>query len=504
MNIRAVPGFASLAPTAVADPTIIAQSEFLGSIVAAANQALGQPAGVTLLPLSTGGGVFNYDYVYPVVSNNEIVFNSYQDFNSLLGPVGTNGALNMTAGFSTAYASLLQQIRWNVSTADQATVSAAQQNASTYAVTMVSIYEGLYGVITPGDLAASGYANKQDYITSYQISQIWSGFSTGKGPLLSIPQSGVTPQMIPFAPNSAITQLLPQVNLYVIASSPQWPITNAYNAATAELLFMASNIKAPNANYQTYNPLTGASVAEPGYSTSPTNAELYNVLGPTAQAAGQLVITATASQSNSDVYAEFSQQAQFFCSGGFFFSSMGVNSQQFSLFSANGSGTTATIKLIFPNPVLLSLAPFAYDSSNPTAGWYDSKVVRQALSNTNNATGFMFGSAPQMNLQAGGNYGRLTSLAVSQMPTILIDYATGDMQQFNKTVAQQSEWVTTFCGIPIGEGSSSQYSATSSLNQQGGGFTLTMTPPSQTGLATYDLYSYILGGAVGWPGVQDI
>jgi hypothetical protein len=78
------------------------------------------------------------------------------------------------------------------------------------------------------------------------------------------------------------------------------------------------------------------------------------------------------------------------------------------------------------------------------------------------------------------------------------------MQQFNKTVAQQSEWVTTFCGIPIGEGSSSQYSATSSLNQQGGGFTLTMTPPSQTGLATYDLYSYILGGAVGWPGVQDI
>ena len=112
MNIRAVPGFASLAPTAVADPTVIAQSEFLGSIVAAANQTLGQPAGVTLLPISTGGGVFNYDYVYPVVNNNQIVFNSYQDFNSLLGPVGANGALNMTAGFSSAYASLIHKLTY--------------------------------------------------------------------------------------------------------------------------------------------------------------------------------------------------------------------------------------------------------------------------------------------------------------------------------------------------------------------------------------------------------
>jgi hypothetical protein len=504
MNIRAVPSFASLAPKAVADPTIVAQSEFLGSIVAAANQTLGQQGGVTLLPLATGGGVFNYDYIYAVVNNNEIVYNSYQDFNSLLGPVGSNGALNMTAGFNSAYASLIQDIRWNVSVADQATVSAAQQNASTYAITMVSIYEGLYGTITSTQLAGSGYTSKQDYITNYQISQVWSGFSTGKGPLLSIPQTGVTPQMIPFAPNSAVTQLLPQVNLYIIASSPQWPITNAYSAATAELLFIAANLKAPNSNYQTYNPLTGASVAEPGFSTSPTAAELYNVLGPTAPAAGKLVINATASKSDSNVVAEFSQQAQFSVSGGFFFQGIGENSQQFSLFSANGSGTTASIQLIYPNPVLLNLAPFAYDNSNPSAGWYDSSIVQKALSNTNNATGFMFGSAPQMNLQAGGNYGRLTSLAVSQMPTISINYQTGSMQQFNETVAQQSAWVTTFCGIPVGEGSSSSYSATTSQNAQGGGFTLTMTPPSQTGLATYDLYSCILGGAVGWPGVQDI
>ncbi len=503
MNIRAVPSFAAAAPQAVADPTIIAQNEFLDSIVAAANEALGQQAGVTLAPLATGGGVFNYSYIYPVVNNNEIVYNSYQDFNSLLGPVGSNGALNMTSGFSSAYASLIQAIRWNVSTADQATVSAAQQNASNYAITMVAIYEGLFGTITPAQLAASGYATKQDYITNYQISQIWSGFSTQKGPLLSIPQTGVTPQMIPFAPNSAVTQLLPQVNLYIIASSPQWPITNAYNAATAELLFIANNISNPNPNYQTYNPLTKASVAAPGYGTSPTAAELYNVLGPTAQPAGQLVINATASKSDSNVYASFAQQAQFFVSGGFFFQSVGSSSQQFSLFSASGSGTTASISLSFPNPVLLSLDPFPYDSSNPTVGWYDSKIVRQALNNTNKSTGFMFGSPPQLNLLAGGNYGKLTSLAVSQMPTISINYQNGNMQQFNQTVAQQSSWVTTFCGIPIGEGSSNSYSATTSENKQGGGFTLTMSPPSQTGLATYDLYSYILGGAVGWPGVQN-
>src|SRR5215475_15715103 len=312
MNIRAVPSFAAAAPQAVADPTIIAQNEFLDSIILAANEALGKQAGVTLVPLATGGGVFNYSYIYPVVNVPEIVYNSYQDFNSLLGPYGSNGALNMTSGFSSAYASLIQAIRWNVSTADQATVSAAQQNASNYALTMVAIYEGLYGTITPAQLAASGYATKQDYITNYQISQIWSGYSAQKGPFLSIPQTGVTPQMIPFAPNSAVTQLLPQVNLYIIASSPQWPITNAYNAATAELLMIANNISNPNANYQTYNPLTKASVAAPGYGTSPTAAELYNVLGPTAQPAGQLVINASASKSESNVYASFAQQAQFF------------------------------------------------------------------------------------------------------------------------------------------------------------------------------------------------
>jgi len=506
MNMHTVPSFVSLAPRSPANPTVIARREFLGSIAAAANAALGQPARVTLVPLSKGSGVFNYNYVCSVMNNDEIVNNSYQDFNALLGPAGSDGALSMTSGFDGAYASLIQDIRWNVSAADQATVLAAQQTAWTYAITMVSIYERLYGAITPAHLTASGSANKQDYITSYQVSQIWSGFSSGKGQLLSIPQTGVTPRMIPYAPNSAVTQLLPQINLYIISSSAQWPVTNAYNAATAKLQFIANNLRNPNQNYQVHDPLTGASAAAPGYSVRPSNVELFNRLGPTAAAAGHLVISATASKSGSHVTAEFSQQGQFFISDDFFFQCAGAGREQFSTFSVDGSGTNAAISLIFPNPVLIDIAPFRYDSSNPAAGWYDGAIVRKAFSNTTHATGFMFSSgvSPRMDLEAGGNYGRPTTLAVSRMPTIRINYPTGDMQQFNKMVAQQSSWQSTFCGVPISKGGNGCYCATTSQNCQSSGFTLTMPPPSQTGLASHDLSAWILGGAVGWPGVQDI
>jgi hypothetical protein len=62
----------------------------------------------------------------------------------------------------------------------------------------------------------------------------------------------------------------------------------------------------------------------------------------------------------------------------------------------------------------------------------------------------------------------------------------------------------SFLGIPLGGANQSVYQAKAHQNTVGGGFTLTFAPPSQTGLASYSLYGFIIGGYAVYPGAQDV
>ncbi len=194
---------------------------------------------------------------------------------------------------------------------------------------------------------------------------------------------------------------------------------------------------------------------------------------------------------------------------------LGVSgSLKFNLFSASGTGTSASVELTFPNPTLIAVNPQPWQQSS-ASGWYLAGIIQQAASNPNTGTpqnpvfarsGYAFpnGAPNGFNLGAGGNFGRLAGLAVSQMPTVVITYSTGNYSQFEESFDEKTTWSLSFLGIPLGNASQSVYQAFAKQTSEDGSFTLTFTPPSQTGLASYSLYGFIIGGYAVYPGAQDV
>jgi hypothetical protein len=483
------------------DPDVAAaQQAFFADVGQKATQALGQIGNVSVTPIQTAGEVFNYNYLF----GSNFVRSTYNLLNTTAVPGSVPGSVGLGGSFVGTYLSLLQQISWVLSPTDGTTVATAQGAASSALNSLVAAYQGLYGPITAAQMTAAGVTTTIDYIIDYQVRQVWSGTLSAKKPPLNL-TSGVRnlQAMLPNMPTSGQALLSP-LSGYINAMETAWPILNAQSAANWAVSTMIANLQTPPATFQTWDPTqpTAPALPAPAFTTSPSAAQLANDLAPPIT--GNLVIDADASQSESSTL-----HVTFDASGGGLIPIdwfvLGVNaSTQFNLFSNKGTGTSASVQLTFPNPTLVNVSPQPWDASSGL-GWYSAGLIQQAAGNTGGTTGYAFrGAPPALNLAVGGNFGRFAGLAVSQMPTIVITYETGNHSEFEQSFQEQSSWSLSFLGIPLGHASQSVYQAQSKKINESGGFALTFSPPSQAGLASYDLYGFIIGGAVVYPGAQDV
>jgi hypothetical protein len=493
-----------------------AQQAFFATIASKATTALGQLGNVSITPIQTAGQVFYYDYVIP----NSLDFNTptYNVLDSTVSavsdsPPGTAVALDLGGSFNSNYLELLNAMSWELSAADAATVSNAAIKSSNDQTTLVTSWEGEYGPITAAQMAAVDVATPIDYIM-YQVTNIWSGTLQNKQPPLNL-TAGVRnlQASLPYMPSSA-QSLIGPLTTWINDMEAAWPISNLQSTQMWVRNQLITNLNSPPATFQTWDPTqpNAPAMNMPAYSTNPSAPVLFTDLNATST--NTLEVDCTASQSSSDEV-----NVNFDVNGGgdipidaFI---LGVSgSVKFNLFSANGTGTSASVQLTYPNPTLVAILPQLWQQS-AASGWYLAGMIQQAATNPNTGTpqnpvfantGYAFpnGAPNGFNLGVGGNFGRLAGLAVSQMPTVVITYATGDYSEFNESFDENTSWSLSFLGIPLGGANQSVYQAKAHQNTVGGGFTLTFAPPSQTGLASYSLYGFIIGGYAVYPGAQDV
>jgi len=98
-----------------------------------------------------------------------------------------------------------------------------------------------------------------------------------------------------------------------------------------------------------------------------------------------------------------------------------------------GSGMTATIS--YSGCLLVALQPAAWQEA-ANIGWYDPDPLAEAFGNgQQDVTGFRFTSPPSYQpgpLAAGGNFGRLVSLLISNQP--VVSFATADTASFQNSL----------------------------------------------------------------------
>lgn len=502
--------------TATASPDTLsgiaaAQQQFYQAVASQAEQALGQQGNVALTPIQTGGLGFNYDYLVTNTSGSSMVRSTY----SLLDSTVVNGSLPNTVAlgtpFSDALMLLLQDMSWTLSTADQNAVTQASGHAASAQATLLTQYQGIFGPITPAQLQVAKVATPLDYVIDYQVRQVWSGTLAANKPPLNIEAGSRNLQaQLPFMPSSA-TPLLTPLMAYINAMETVWPLLNTQSSANYEVGKIIANIQAPttaNGGITTWDPSTPNNDPQHavGYTTSPTSDALVNALGAATPPTSSLTINFEASYSHSStVKVNVTDEASIVLPIDDFIFGEGSGGSKFNLFSHKGTGTDASVSAVFGNPTLVHVTPEAYDQANGV-GWYLAGLVSQAVANTGNAavTGYQFASKPAYDFAAGGDFGRSLSLAVSQYPTITVTYAHGDYHTFKQSFQEHSSWEVSFLGIPLAEMSQSFYEATSTKNSKQGGFSLVLTPPSQAGLAPYELSACILAGAVVYPGAQPV
>ncbi|MGH3874557.1 MAG: hypothetical protein ACRDSR_24140 [Pseudonocardiaceae bacterium] len=487
-----------------------AQQQFYQAIASKAQQALGQQGSVAISPIQTGGLGFNYDYLVTNNTGSSMVRSTF----SLLDSTVVNGSLPGTVAlgdsFSGALGLLLQDMSWTLSTADQNAVSTATGRAASAQTTLLTEYEGIFGPITSAQMQAAKVATPLDYVIDYQVRRVWSGTdATGKPPLNLQAGSRNLEAELPFMPSSAAALLNPLL-AYLNAMGSVWPLLNTRADAEYQRNSIIDNIQGPttaNGGITTWDPSTPNNLPLPavGYTTSPTSDALVDALSA-ATSTSSLTIDFEARFSHThQVTVHVKTEAEVVLPIDDFIFGEGSGGSKFNLFSFQGTGNECTISAVFGNPTLVHVTPEAYDQAN-SVGWYLAGMVSQAVANTGDAsvTGYKFATKPAYDFAAGGDFGRFLALAASQNPTITVTYDQGEYSKFKKSFEEHSSWEVSFLGIPLAKMSQSYYTATSQTKDTRGGFSLVLTPPSQAGLAPYELFGYILGGSVVYPGNQPV
>lgn len=176
-------------------------------------------------------------------------------------------------------------------------------------------------------------------------------------------------------------------------------------------------------------------------------------------------------------------------------------SASYSLFQANGSGSSASIDMTFPGLTVVSVQAAEFQQTNLT-GWFLGKILADAASNTGkDVTGWAFSPKPNYDFGRNGSFGMLAALVISSLPTVKITYSAGNYSQFKQTFQQSASVGLRLFGIPLGGVKESSYHSQLSDQAQDGSFSITLSPPPQNStVSPLDQKAFVIGGVIANPG----
>lgn len=495
-------------------------SAYYTALNAAAMAAYGSVISGNLTPVQAGG---QGDFAYYYYNNTNNSFNqwTYNYISPLVQAGSYAGAaqLGSAGSFPLTYLELINKIAYQLSPQDQQALTNATNNATQQANNLVSAWVGIFGPITQPQLQQAkavigGTPNNVDYILGYQLGSVWSG----KTPPLTWQQmmnAQNLQQLLPNMPPSG-QPILGPVTQYLNALSQAVPFQDEVNFGNWQLNQVKVNLNNANlgsgstpgnAGMVVSDPQTGNTLFVPAYQIDKSAQQIVNDLNGSSEITMSLQVQAV-SQSQYNVSINGGTSFSF---GGPLVTFSGSAGASYNMESIQGAGSSLNINLTYKGYSLVPIAPQSWsDSALPnggTPGWYAPSIIQEAYQNSSSKTpvsGFIFESQPVQNLSSypTGGFNLLSNVLLTNYPSISIEYTNGNYSLFESAFsAQASGTVKLFGFIPLGGASMSQYQSTLVQGSSNSQFTVNFTPPSTSGVPTYQQTAYVLGGVVVSPAV---
>lgn len=461
------------------------------------------PTGALHLVSVNSGSLGNFPWFYE--QQGDFNNSTFTYLNHRMGPdTNGSGALASLGDFLNAYVNTLRAIDFKFSSTDQAKVVSAKNASANDANTLVSNYQAKYGAITAQDLTASGLfkPTRVDYIVQYVAGTLWSGKEAGLSYQEMLNAQSLS-ALLPKMPASAAS-IVGDISTYLTGMGS---VVNLLDLAASQrgiLRDLIQNTLHPTAQNGGIQTISGAGQGHivPAWTIKESEQKLSHDLGLSNN---KITVDISASTSTSNV-----TKVTVGSSVGFTvpidFVEIGVSaSASYNLEKLSGSGASYKMKAIFPGPTLTHFEPVGYDVST-RSGWYDADPIQGAAKNgKQDITGYYFSSPPPFTIGKGGDLGILNALAMSQFPTIEIDFHQADYSSYKSVVKESASVDVKLFGIcKVGGASQSLYKATSKANSSISGFTVTLDPgpnsqldPSGNSLANQ---AFVLAAQAVYPG----
>lgn len=385
----------------------------------------------------------------PILSGGVVDHGAHDIISGTFQP-GVNGGMNTwsTANeFSDAYLQMVQDMAYNLSTADENTLTKLKTANQVVFNNLISTYERVYSPITPAEMAAAGVKTKIDYVTAqftptFKASLNWAQFASD------------------YNQAKAAVDIMQNMNSAMVEFGKQ--ITG-----------IKANLAAPemtNGGTQAYA-ASNAKVWVPGYNVDPAF--------PSKFANGNTVKITIDLKDVGQSSSQFSMEGS---AGGSFpidcLQISGATSSQYSESHFQSLMSHARIELEYDNVCYLAASPSGLTANN-TMGWYLPQILKQALENDGTQTGPFFaqhGATHKATLEAGALQS-LRGLLVSTMPKGKMLFAQDDFSSFQKYFHTQSNAsVSLFGFIPLGSASTSYTKSSSGSSESGYAMEVAINP----------------------------
>lgn len=437
-----------------------------------------------LVPLTiTNKGNFPYYWQNP--SNLQFNAKTYDWIASNLK--ANTSPIQLDQYFTNIYIQALSKVVYVLSSADQAALNTAQQNATNQQVALLNAWKQAYGSLPP----ATPKMQPIDII----MNTIATEWANPKTTLYDIQQSKNLNKLLNNTPASG-KPILPVLANYLNALGSSITLQNAVTMNNGYISQALDNVQNPSADN---GGLTlDSNKIVPAFQVTTQLSDILNGLKNTSQAAD---LELSISRETSD---EFSVSVN--GSTGFsipildlFTIGVGGNAKYFSDHIAT-TKNTISVSMKFTGVTLVNFGPLDYSMSTGL-NWSWFSPINEAIRNTDkDVTGFKFSPNPNIDFSENGPFGLLNGVAISNYPNITIKVTSDEYESIAKSFEQSTSVKISFLGIPLASASESTYSASTSVDSKSQEVTITLTPPQELIAGTsVDSMGWVLGVAADYP-----
>ncbi|HEY2295659.1 MAG TPA: hypothetical protein VGM86_33565 [Thermoanaerobaculia bacterium] len=491
-------------------------AEYFSALKNKADEAIGSIYKTRITPIEfPAQGDFNWYWQ----NLNQIFNQGTFDFISARvspGDIADTAQLSPAGGFPNAYIQVITALEYSLSSTESATLNKAISNASAQAQAIISRYQGIFGQITDAQMKVAqealgefAVANKQDYVIGYILGYIWSGRKDEQKPALTYTEMANARdlrKLLPKMPASGVP-VLADVTVYLNLIAPVNSLEDQLFLGGWIRNQLRTNTAAPterNGGMKLVNPNTGG--VSPDYQVAYTINAAISQLQNDLNSDRSFSLSMQVSQASGSSLRVSVDGGAGFTVGSLLRFSLGTQFN-YDMTTFQGTSTDCTVEIVYKGFTMAPIAASAWQQAT-SVGWFYGDPIAEAYRNqSKDVTGFKFVSTPPYNLgplAAGGDFGMLTNLLISNIPTVRIHYRNANFSSFKQAWSESvSGNLTLFGFISLGRfaqgASGSSYKEGSSNSE----FTVEFGPSKEV-LSVPDLQktAFPIGGSFDFPAVR--